>query len=286
MSIRSTSRRAIGNLFENLVEQAIEDLLPGWLPGWVKDLLMALLQPVVDIVKAVLDVFDSVEDFLQDLIGEKLDLLGQIETAVADYFANKYPIREFEDPYPILTDGPLIPVKISAAQPQGGRELQGNDCYGRYWLAMSKLYIDPNITQTGLDSGALTMLGAVVRRFEEPGEYRGTVRRGDAIEKVFYLSVDKESPVAAADIDLAKLAGSLPQQEEAGRDCCPGEGEARFSVNPRGYVLFRVSGGRGGYSVNLRRADPDEKTPVFNSTRTRWRRELLGARVATRAPIR
>lgn len=102
----------IGNLFENLVEQAIKDLLPSWLPGWVKDLLMALLQPVVDIVKAVLDVFDSVEDFLQDLIGEKLDLLGQIETAVADYFANKYPIWKFEDPYPILTDGPLIPVKI------------------------------------------------------------------------------------------------------------------------------------------------------------------------------
>src|SRR5262249_47144337 len=102
----------IGNLFESLVKQAIEDLLPGWLPGWVKDLLMGLLQPVVNIVKAVLDVFDSVEDFLQDLIGEQFDLLGQIETAVADYFANKYPIYEFEDPYPILTDGPLIPVKI------------------------------------------------------------------------------------------------------------------------------------------------------------------------------
>jgi hypothetical protein len=131
---------------------------------------------------------------------------------------------------------------------------------------MSKAYIDPNIAQTGLDSGALTMLGAVVHRFEEPGEYRGAARRGDAIEKVFYLSVDKESPVAAADIDLAKLAGSLPQQEETGRDRCAGEGEARFSVNPRGYALFRVSGGRGGYSVNLRRADPDQKTPVFNST--------------------
>jgi len=130
---------------------------------------------------------------------------------------------------------------------------------------MSKLLIDPNIAQTGLDSGALSMLGAVVRRFEEPGEYRGTVRRGDAIEKVFYLSVDKESSVAVADIDLAKLAGSVPQ-EDTGKGCCPDEGEARFSVNPRGYVLFRVSGGRGGYSVNVRRADPDEKTPVFNST--------------------
>jgi hypothetical protein len=102
----------IGNQFENLVHDAIEDLLPSWLPDDVKNVLMALLQPVVDIVEAVLDVFDSVEDFLQDLIGEQFDLLGQIETAVADYFANRYPIYHFEDPYPILTDGPLIPVKI------------------------------------------------------------------------------------------------------------------------------------------------------------------------------
>ena len=103
---------SIGNLFENLVEQAIEDLLPSWVPDFAKDLLMALLTPVVEIVKAVMDVFDSVEDFLQDLIGNRFDLLGIIETLVADHFANKYPIYEFEDPYPILTDGPLIPVKI------------------------------------------------------------------------------------------------------------------------------------------------------------------------------
>jgi hypothetical protein len=128
---------------------------------------------------------------------------------------------------------------------------------------MSKVHIDPNIAQTGLDSGALTMLGAVVHRFEEPGEYRGTVRRGDATEGVFYLLVDKESPVAAADIDLARLAGS-PQGDEGGA-CCGAPEAARFSVNPRGYVLFRVSGGKGGYTVIVRRADVDEKTPVFNS---------------------
>ena len=131
---------------------------------------------------------------------------------------------------------------------------------------MNKLSIDPNIAHVGLDSGALTMLGAVVHRFEEPGEYRGTVRGGGAIERTFYLSVDKESAVAAADIDLAKLAGSLPRKAEKDAGCCTDEGEVRFSVNPRGYVLFRVSGGQGGYSVNLRRADPNEKTPVFNST--------------------
>jgi hypothetical protein len=132
---------------------------------------------------------------------------------------------------------------------------------------MSKVYIDPNLfAQTGVDSGALTMLGAVVHRFEEPGEYRGTVRRGDDIERVFYLSVDKESPVAAADIDLARLAGSLPKRDEVDKGCCSREPETRFSVNPKGYALFRVSEGSGGYSVNLRRADPDKNTRVFNST--------------------
>ena len=130
---------------------------------------------------------------------------------------------------------------------------------------MSKLDIDPNLfAQSGLDSGALTILGAVVHRPGEPGEYRGTVRRGKDIERVFYLSVDPDSPVAAADIDLARLAD--PRARGDAGCCCPTADETRFSVNPRGYALFRVSGGKGGYSVNLRRADPREDTPVFNST--------------------
>lgn len=129
---------------------------------------------------------------------------------------------------------------------------------------MSKVHIDPNLfAQTGLDSGALTMLGAVVHRFEEPGDYRGTVRLGDEVERVFYLTVDKDSPVAAADIDLARLARSAPNQTDFYEDC--GTDEAWFSVNPRGYALFRVSEGKGGYSVTLRRADQDERTPVFTS---------------------
>jgi hypothetical protein len=102
---------SLGNLFENLVEDAIRNLLPGWLPDWAKDVLLALLSPVVDIIKAVFDVFDSIEDFLKNLLGEQLDLFGQVETAFAQYFASQYPL-EFEDPYPILTDAPLIPVKI------------------------------------------------------------------------------------------------------------------------------------------------------------------------------
>ena len=105
---------SIGNLFENLVEQAIKDMLPdlGTLFGWVKDLLLAALDPVFDLVQSIMGVFDKVEDFIQDLLGDKLDFLGLIQTAVAEHFAKQYPIYEFEDPYPILTDGSLIPVKL------------------------------------------------------------------------------------------------------------------------------------------------------------------------------
>jgi hypothetical protein len=101
---------SIGNIFENVVEKAIENMLPG--PGWVKDLLMAIVGPVIDLIKAALGILDSIEDFIQDLLGDTFDFLGLIETAVVDYFANKYPIHAFEDPYPILTSPPLIPVCI------------------------------------------------------------------------------------------------------------------------------------------------------------------------------
>jgi hypothetical protein len=103
----------IGNIVENLLKTAINNLFPSWLPGWAKDLIWAFLGPLLDALKAVLGFLDSFEDFLQDLLGNTFDILGFIETAVADYFASQYPIYQFEDPYPILPQsGVLIPVKI------------------------------------------------------------------------------------------------------------------------------------------------------------------------------
>jgi hypothetical protein len=104
---------SVGNLFENAVENAVENLLPSWLPGWAKDLIMAALGFVVDVVKEILGIVDKIEDWISDLLGTNFGLLGLLETAIADYFASKYPLYEFEDPYPILPgSGGLIPVKI------------------------------------------------------------------------------------------------------------------------------------------------------------------------------
>ena len=126
-----------------------------------------------------------------------------------------------------------------------------------------KLTFDQNLfTQVGLDSGSLTILGSVIHSFHEPGEYRGSVHKAGGEQAVFYLSVDKNSSVAQANIDLASLR---EYSDATQKECCDDSKENRFTVNPRGYVLFHVSSGSGGFSVHVRRAEEDPKEKVFNS---------------------
>lgn len=103
----------IANVLKDIVKDAINDMFPGWVPGWAKDLLWVAIGPILDLVIGILGIVDSIEDFISDLLGNLFGLVGLLETALADYFANKYPILKFEDPYPILKAEPgLIPVKI------------------------------------------------------------------------------------------------------------------------------------------------------------------------------
>jgi hypothetical protein len=124
-----------------------------------------------------------------------------------------------------------------------------------------KTSFEPNFfTQIGLDSGALTMLGAVVHTFAEAGEYRGAVHRGEGPEATFVISVDSASALAQATVDLAELTDPHPK----GCDCGTNHGP-RFAVHPRGFAVFSVSGGSGGYWVNVRRAEEDPELPAYDS---------------------
>jgi hypothetical protein len=104
---------SVGNLFENAVRDAINNAIPSWVPDVVKQLLWVAIGPIVDLITTALDFVGDFSEWLSNLLGTMFDLLGAIETAVADYFASQYPILEFEDPYPVLAGEPgLIPVKI------------------------------------------------------------------------------------------------------------------------------------------------------------------------------
>lgn len=125
------------------------------------------------------------------------------------------------------------------------------------------LTFDQNLfTQVSLDSGLLTILGSVIHSFPEPGEYRGSVHKTGGGQAVFYITVDRNSPAAHVNIDLA----SLREYSDAGqKECCDNNPENHFTVNPKGYVVFHVSRGSGGFSVHVRQAVEDPKENVFNS---------------------
>jgi hypothetical protein len=104
----------IGDLLEDAVDAAIDGLL-GWMPDWAKDIVKAILGPIIDLIRDILDIPDDIGEWLSDLLGVSLGLFNTIVNFVADYFAAKTPLYEFEDPFPVLDavpGVPLIPVKI------------------------------------------------------------------------------------------------------------------------------------------------------------------------------
>lgn len=102
----------VGDLLENALNNAIDDLL-FFLPDWAKDLIRAILGPVIDLVRAILDIGDDIDEWLSDLLGVSLGLFDFILTVVADFFAAKFPLLEIEDPFPIMPyENGLIPVKL------------------------------------------------------------------------------------------------------------------------------------------------------------------------------
>ena len=109
----------------------------------------------------------------------------------------------------------------------------------------------------------------------EPGEYRGALHHGPDVKAVFFITADNTSPVAQVTVDLAGLEkkASSASPAEGEEPCgCAGDsndsaGSKRYTVNPRGYVLFHLQGGAGGYYVHLRRINAAENDKGYD-TRT------------------
>ena len=102
----------VGNILDQAIDNAVDGLL-GWLPGWARDLIKAILGPIVDLIRFILDIADDIDEWLSNLLGLSIGLFDFVATIVADYFADRYPFHEVEDPFPILeASGLLIPVKV------------------------------------------------------------------------------------------------------------------------------------------------------------------------------
>jgi hypothetical protein len=120
------------------------------------------------------------------------------------------------------------------------------------------------------DSGSLGVLGTVIHQFAEAGRHEVVIRRGDVVAGTFAFTVDESSPNLQLDIDLATVGRAATAATAGHGDCaCQDTPHAAASgalpaVSPKGYVLFYVSQGDGGFSVVVGR-DGSERA-VFDST--------------------
>ena len=113
----------VGDLLEAAVDAAIDGIL-FFLPGWLRDIVKAILGPVIDLIRAILDIADDIQEWISDLLNVSFGLLDIIAQFIIDYYGDRTPLAEIEDPYPLLpavanpnTFGPpmLIPVKVPIA---------------------------------------------------------------------------------------------------------------------------------------------------------------------------
>ncbi len=121
-------------------------------------------------------------------------------------------------------------------------------------------------SQIGADSGALTMMTVVLHKVGEEGMYDGTIFRGSDTVGMFRVAVIESENVGScgenpsqANIDLKSLDLPVPDHIATKASSC-------YKVREGGYVVFHVSGGVGGYSVELKKTGSEKGgTKVFDS---------------------
>jgi hypothetical protein len=133
------------------------------------------------------------------------------------------------------------------------------------WEIKMKPILNPIVfSQVNLDSASLTMLTSTVHKVSEAGIYDGTIMRGSETVGLFRITTLDVTPTNCAteaksqlNIDLRNLDLPVADQIDSLATNC-------FQVRTGGFVVFHVSGGVGGYSVELQKTG-EQKAKVFDS---------------------
>ncbi|MEW6605191.1 MAG: hypothetical protein AB1351_10970 [Thermoproteota archaeon] len=130
-------------------------------------------------------------------------------------------------------------------------------------------------SQVNADSGSLTMLSTIVHRFSEPGEYEGVVTKGAGLmTRRFTVSVTGESSTA----QVAARA-QPPTQPGQVRIDLKDTMDDRFVLNAGGYAVFYISGGIGGYVVQVSRRGKDNSQIIAFDSRELKDADMLSVTV-------
>ncbi len=109
-----------------------------------------------------------------------------------------------------------------------------------------KPFVNVQAFTQDIDSGSLGMLGMVIHRFDEPGDYQINIYQGERLDRTVRLKVNKESTTRQLNVDLAA------EQKEIGREChCKKDDSREIEIAPQGHIVFYVSHGLGGHRVSV-----------------------------------
>jgi hypothetical protein len=126
--------------------------------------------------------------------------------------------------------------------------------------------------QVNLDSSALTVKTTVVHPINEPGDYAGQVSRNNQVVAYFKVSVRDENTEKAVHIDLSELDTLLTHSYPTRK--------AGFEVATKGFCVFHVGSGSGGYVVTLGQPGKGEHANPYST------RELVEGDVFTTTILR
>lgn len=102
-------------------------------------------------------------------------------------------------------------------------------------------------TETGADSAALNVLGTLVHRFPDEGDYLIRVRRDDELVGSRLLAVSDDYHTIQATYDLASFNDADAGDDPGGCSC-----EGDFDcIREDGVAVFHVGTGPGGYSATI-----------------------------------
>lgn len=100
------------NILRNLVDFIIDKILAP-IPSLLRGIAKAILHPLIELVRAILDIPDDILEWLSSLLGTSLGLLDLIAQLIVNFIGSMVPVYQFETPYPFLDDGSgLIPVLV------------------------------------------------------------------------------------------------------------------------------------------------------------------------------
>lgn len=115
--------------------------------------------------------------------------------------------------------------------------------------------------ETGTDSGELNVLGTLVHRFPDEGDYMIEVRQGETLVGSRLLAVSDDYHTLQATYDLSAF-GDTGECDCGSKCSCEGDFDC---IREDGAAVFHVGSGPGGYSVTVEPVGERRERREFDS---------------------